>query len=80
MRVHNFNAGPAILPESVLKQAASAALEFNGLGMSILEISHRSKDFQAVIDEAEALVHEISGLGDAYKVLFFRAGRVRNSP
>lgn len=74
MRVHNFNAGPAILPESVLKQAASAALEFNGLGMSILEISHRSKDFQAVIDEAEALVHEISGLGDAYKVLFLQGG------
>ena len=64
MKVHNFNAGPAILPESVLKQAAQAAIEFNGIGMSILEISHRSKDFQAVMDEAVALTKEIAGLCD----------------
>ncbi len=74
MKVHNFNAGPAILPESVLKQAAQAAIEFNGIGMSILEISHRSKDFQAVIDEAVALTKEIAGLGDEYKVLFLGGG------
>lgn len=74
MKVHNFNAGPAILPESVLKQAAAAAIEFNGSGMSILEISHRSKDFQAVIDEAAALVKEIAGLTDEYKVLFLQGG------
>lgn len=74
MRVHNFNAGPAILPESVLKKAADAAIEFNGLGMSILEISHRSKDFQAVLDEAVSLVKEIAGLSDEYKVLFLQGG------
>ncbi len=74
MKVHNFNAGPAILPESVLKQAAAAAIEFNGIGMSILEISHRSKDFQAVMDEAAALVKEIAGLNDEYKVLFLQGG------
>lgn len=74
MKVHNFNAGPAILPESVLKQAAQAAIEFNGIGMSILEISHRSKDFQAVMDEAVALTKEIAGLGDEYKVLFLGGG------
>jgi phosphoserine aminotransferase len=74
MKVHNFNAGPAILPESVLKDAAQAAIEFNGIGMSILEISHRSKDFQAVMDEAVALVKEIAGLGDEYKVIFLGGG------
>lgn len=74
MRVHNFNAGPAILPEEVLKKAADAALEFNGLGMSILEISHRSKDFQAVVDEAVSLAKDIAGLGDEYKVLFLQGG------
>mgnify|MGYP006053162285 FL=1 len=74
MKDHNFNAGPAILPESVLKQAAQAAIEFNGIGMSILEISHRSKDFQAVMDEAVALTKEIAGLGDEYKVLFLGGG------
>lgn len=74
MKVHNFNAGPAILPESVLKQAAQAAIEFNGIGMSILEISHRSKDFQAVMDEAVALVKELSGLSDEYKVVFLGGG------
>lgn len=74
MRIHNFNAGPAVLPESVLEQAAAAAIEFNGIGMSIMEISHRSKDFQAVIDEANSLVHELSGLGDDYKVLFLQGG------
>jgi phosphoserine aminotransferase len=74
MKVHNFNAGPAILPESVLKQAAQAAIEFNGIGMSILEISHRSKEFQAVMDEAVALVKEIAGLSDEYKVIFLGGG------
>jgi phosphoserine aminotransferase len=58
----------------VLKQAAQAAIEFNGIGMSILEISHRSKDFQAVMDEAVALTKEIAGLGDEYKVLFLGGG------
>ncbi|HMX03833.1 MAG TPA: 3-phosphoserine/phosphohydroxythreonine transaminase [Chitinophagales bacterium] len=74
MKVHNFNAGPAILPAPVISQAAQAVTEFNGLGMSLLEISHRSKDFQAVVDEATALVKEIAGLDDSYKVLFLQGG------
>lgn len=74
MRVHNFNAGPAILPEEVIKKAAEALSDFKGSGMSILEISHRSKDFQAVVDEAEALVRKIGGFGDDYKVLFLQGG------
>jgi phosphoserine aminotransferase len=74
MSVHNFNAGPAILPHVALEQAARAILEFNHSGMSILEISHRSKDFQAVIDEASSLIREILGLSDAYKVLFLQGG------
>ena len=74
MNVHNFNAGPAILPQKVLTQAAQAIQEFNGLGMSILEISHRSKDFQAVIDEATTLIRELAGLDVSYKVLFLQGG------
>ncbi len=74
MRVHNFNAGPAILPEAALAQASEAVKEFNGLGMSILEISHRSKDFQAVMDEAGQLVLENLKLDPSYKVLFLQGG------
>ena len=74
MRVHNFNAGPAILPETALAQASEAVKEFNGLGMSILEISHRSKDFQAVMDEAGQLVLENLKLDPSYKVLFLQGG------
>jgi phosphoserine aminotransferase len=74
MRTHNFNAGPAILPECVLKSASAAVMDFNGTGMSILEISHRSKEFQAVVDEAVTLVRELSGLDDSYKVLFLQGG------
>ncbi|MBR6629776.1 MAG: 3-phosphoserine/phosphohydroxythreonine transaminase, partial [Bacteroidaceae bacterium] len=55
MKKHNFNAGPSILPREVIEQTAQAILDFNGSGLSILEISHRHKDFQAVIDEATAL-------------------------
>jgi phosphoserine aminotransferase len=74
MMVHNFNAGPAILPKQVLNAASKAVSEFNNSGMSILEISHRSKDFQAVIDEAVHLIKEISGLGDDYHILFLQGG------
>ena len=74
MRVHNFNAGPAILPESALAEASEAIKEFNGLGMSILEISHRSKDFQAVIDEATTHIKELMRLPDNYSVLFLQGG------
>lgn len=74
MKVHNFNAGPAILPQEAVQEAAKAVLDFNNSGMGILEISHRSKDFIAVMDEASALVKELCGLSDEYKVLFLQGG------
>lgn len=74
IKKHNFSAGPAILPQSVLREAAQAVKNFNGIGMSILEISHRSKEFTAVAEEAEALVREIGGIGDDYAVLFLTGG------
>lgn len=73
-KVHNFSAGPCILPESVLKQASEACIEFNGLGLSLLEISHRSKDFVAVMDEARQLVRELLHLPERYEVLFLQGG------
>lgn len=74
MKIHNFSAGPAILPASVLAEAAAAVHDFNGMGLSILEISHRSKQFIAVQDEAVALVKELLGLSDDYAVLFLSGG------
>ena len=56
MKKHNFSAGPCILPQEVFQKSAEAILDFNGMGLSILEISHRSKDFIAVMDEARAIV------------------------
>ena len=66
MKKHNFNAGPSILPREVIEQTAQAILDFNGSGLSILEISHRHKDFQAVIDEATALFKEILNIPEGY--------------
>ncbi|MBK9108677.1 MAG: 3-phosphoserine/phosphohydroxythreonine transaminase [Saprospiraceae bacterium] len=74
MKKHNFYAGPAILPKIVLEQAANAIHEFAGMGLSLLEISHRSKQFEAVIDEASKLTLELMGLGDDYTVLFLSGG------
>lgn len=73
-KVHNFNAGPSILPRIAIENTAKAILDFNGIGMSILEISHRSKDFQAVIDEAVALFKEQLGIPEGYHVLFLGGG------
>ncbi|HXP49952.1 MAG TPA: 3-phosphoserine/phosphohydroxythreonine transaminase [Bacteroidia bacterium] len=73
-KVHNFSAGPAILPAEAIKEAAQGAIEFNNLGMSILEISHRSKDFIAVMEEARSLVKELMGLNEGYQVLFLGGG------
>lgn len=73
-KVHNFSAGPSILPQQVFKQASDAVLNFNNLNLSILEISHRSKDFIAVMEEARSLVKELLGLDDNYKVLFLGGG------
>lgn len=71
---HNFYAGPAILAKDIFKKAADAVLNFNGLGLSILEISHRSKDFVEVLDKSEALVKELLNINDDYKVLFLTGG------
>ncbi len=74
MKKHNFSAGPSILPQEVFQKAAEAVLDFNGLGLSILEISHRSKDFVAVMDEARAIVKRLLNLGDDYEVLYLQGG------
>jgi phosphoserine aminotransferase len=74
MKKHNFNAGPSILPQVAIENTAKAVLELNGIGMSILEISHRSKDFQAVIDEAVALFKELLNIPEGYSVLFLGGG------
>ncbi len=71
---HNFGAGPGILPHEVFKQAAEAVLEFNGTGLSILEISHRSPEFEAVLDEAVKLVKELFEVPEGYSVLFLQGG------
>jgi phosphoserine aminotransferase len=75
MKIHNFSAGPSILPQEVLEQASQAVLNFNNSGLSILEISHRSKDFVAVIEEARSLVLELMGLQNkGYQALFLQGG------
>ncbi|WP_395633894.1 3-phosphoserine/phosphohydroxythreonine transaminase [Flavobacterium sp.] len=75
MKKHNYSAGPCILPQEVFEKSAQAVLNFNQSGLSILEISHRSKDFVAVMEEARALVLELLGLeGKGYQVLFLQGG------
>ncbi|WP_313100881.1 3-phosphoserine/phosphohydroxythreonine transaminase [Epilithonimonas sp.] len=74
MKKHNFSAGPSILPQEVFQKAADAILDFNGMGLSILEISHRSKEFVAVMDEARAIVKRLMNLGDDYEVLYLQGG------
>lgn len=73
-KVHNFSAGPGILPQEVLKQAAEACINFDNLNLSLLEISHRSKNYEAVMEEARALAKELLGLGDGYQALFLGGG------
>ncbi len=73
-KVHNFSAGPGILPAEVLKQAAEACINFDNLNLSLLEISHRSKNFEAVMEESMALVRELLNLNNNYKVLFLGGG------
>ncbi|MBO4353068.1 MAG: 3-phosphoserine/phosphohydroxythreonine transaminase [Eggerthellaceae bacterium] len=73
-RVYNFSAGPAILPESVLEQAAAEMLDYQGTGMSVMEMSHRSKPFQNIIDTAEADLRDLMGIPENYKVLFLQGG------
>lgn len=73
-RVYNFSAGPAVLPEEVLREAAEEMLNYNNTGMSVMEMSHRSKPFQDIIDTAEADLRELMNIPDNYKVLFLQGG------
>ena len=73
-RVYNFSAGPAVLPESVLKEAAEEMLDYKGSGMSVMEMSHRSKWFDDIIKDAEKDLRELMNIPDNYKVLFLQGG------
>ena len=73
-RVYNFSAGPSMLPEAVLTKAAAEMLDYEGSGQSVMEMSHRSKVYQSIIDTAEALLREIMNIPDNYKVLFLQGG------
>lgn len=74
MKKYNFGAGPSILPQEVMKATADACIEFQGTGLSLMEMSHRSKEFQAVMDEAQALFKELLGIPEGYSVLFLGGG------
>src|SRR2546421_10477234 len=74
LTIHNFNAGPSILPKQVFEQAAQAIIDFNNTGLSILEIGHRTELFQQVMDEARSLVKELMKLDEQHEVLFLHGG------
>lgn len=73
-RVYNFSAGPSMLPDSVLKKAASEMLDYEGSGQSVMEMSHRSKTFESIITSCESLLREVMSIPDNYKVLFLQGG------
>lgn len=73
-KVHNFSAGPGILPQEVLKQSAEACINFDNMNLSLLEISHRSKNYDAVMEEARAIVKELFEVGDEYEVMYLGGG------
>ncbi len=74
MKKHNFNAGPSILPQEVLEQAAKAVIDFNGTGLSLLSISHRTKDFEEVVAEADSLFRELLKIPDNYRIFYVGGG------
>lgn len=74
MRVYNFSAGPAMMPEQVLKRAADEMLEYGDSGQSVMEMSHRSKEYQTIIDSVEAKLRQVMSIPDNYKVLFLQGG------
>ena len=74
MTMYNFNSGPSVLPQEVLQQASEAVLNFNNIGLSILEIGHRSDWFVQVMEEARSLVKELMQLDDTYEVLYLHGG------
>ena len=73
-KVYNFSAGPAILPREAMEAGSRACLDFNGMGLSLLEISHRSKEFEAVMNDARAIVKELFSIPSGYQVLFLQGG------
>ena len=73
-RVYNFSAGPAVMPEEVLRQAAAEMLDYRGTGMSVMEMSHRSKEFENIIESAEATLRELMNIPSNYKILFLQGG------
>ena len=73
-RVYNFSAGPAVLPEEVLREAQAEMMDYNGTGMSVMEMSHRSKAFDQIIQEAEKDLRDLMNIPDNYKVLFLQGG------
>ena len=73
-RVYNFSAGPAVMPEEVLREAADEMLDYQGTGMSVMEMSHRSKAFEKIINEAEQDLRDLMQIPDNYKVLFMQGG------
>jgi phosphoserine aminotransferase len=73
-KIHNFSAGPSILPQEVFEKASAAVLNFNGLNLSLLEVSHRSKDVVDMTDHAIALVKELLGVPEGYSVVFLQGG------
>ena len=73
-RVYNFSAGPAVLPEEVLKEAAAEMLDYNGTGMSVMEMSHRSKVFQKIFDDTKAKFRKLMAVPDDYEILFLQGG------
>ncbi len=79
-RVYNFSAGPAVLPEEVLKEAAGRNVGLQGCGMSVMEMSHRSSVFQEIIREAEADLRDLMHIPDNYKVLFLQGGASSSLP
>lgn len=74
MKKYNFNAGPSILPQRTIENTAKAILDFNGIGLSLMEISHRSKDFQPIVDEAVSLFKELLSIPEGYQVVFLGGG------
>lgn len=79
-RVYNFSAGPAVLPEEVLKEAADEMLDYQGTGMSVMEMSHRSAAYDKIIKDAEQDLRDLMEIPDNYKVLFFRAALPSSLP
>ena len=74
MKKINFSAGPSILPQEVMQATAEACKDFNGIGLSLMEMSHRSKDWQAVMDDIDSLFKEVLGVPQGYSVLFLGGG------